>query len=217
MLDYILDLIYPNVCGFCNRICKESLCNECEEKIQANLICNIDNYENDNTKYFSQHLYLFKYDNEIRNKILDYKFNDKAYLYKTFSKIIIKNKKIYGFFKKYDIIIPVPIHKKRMKIRGYNQSALIAKEIAKKIDYIRLESNVLLKIRNIKPQSTLNKLERNENVKNAYMIKNVDKIKNKRVLLFDDIFTTGNTVNECSKLLKLNGAKDIGIITLAKD
>lgn len=216
MLDYILDLIYPNVCGFCNTICKENLCNECEEKIQPKLLCNIDNYENDNTKYFSKHLYLFKYD-EIRNKILDYKFNDKAYLYKTFSKIIIKNEKICGFLKKYDIIIPVPIHKKRMKVRGYNQSDLIVKEIAKKIDDIRLENNVLLKVQNTKPQSTLNKLERNENAKNAYMVKNVDKVKNKSILLFDDIFTTGNTVNECSRLLKLSGAKDIGIITLAKD
>ena len=49
------------------------------------------------------------------------------------------------------------------------------------------------------------------------MVKNVDKVKNKSILLFDDIFTTGNTVNECSRLLKLSGAKDIGIITLAKD
>lgn len=216
MLDYILDLIYPNVCGFCNTICKENLCNECEEKIQPKLLCNIDDYKNDDTKYFSKHLYLFKYD-EIRNKILDYKFNDKAYLYKTFSKIIIKNEKICGFLKKYDIIIPVPIHKKRRKARGYNQSELIVKEIAKKIDDIRLENNVLLKVQNTKPQSTLNKLERNENAKNAYMIKNADKIKNKSVLVFDDIFTTGNTVNECSRLLKLSGAKDIGIITLAKD
>lgn len=217
MLDYILDLIYPNVCGFCNTICKESLCNECEEKIQSKLLCNIDNYENDNTKYFSKHLYLFKYDDEIRKKILDYKFNDKAYLYKTFSEIIIKNEKICGFLKKYDIIIPVPIHKKRMKVRGYNQSELIVKEIAKKTDYIKLENNVLLKTKNNKQQSTLNKLERNENAKNAYIIKNADKVKNKNILLFDDIFTTGNTVNECSKLLKLSDAKNVGIITLAKD
>lgn len=217
MLEYILDLIYPNVCGFCNTICKESLCNECEEKIQSKLICNIDNYENDNAKYFSKHLYLFKYNDEIRQKILDYKFNDKAYLYKTFSKIIIKNEKICGFLKKYDIIIPVPIHKKRMNIRGYNQSELITKEIAKKIDNITIENNILLKIQNTKPQSTLNKLERSNNIKNAYIIKNADKVKNKKVLLFDDIFTTGNTTNECSKLLKLSGAKDIGIITLAKD
>lgn len=217
MLDYILDLIYPNVCGFCNTINKESLCNNCEERINQKLLCNIDNYENDNTKYFSNHIYLFKYSDEIRSKILDYKFNDKPYIYKTFAKIIIKNEKICGFLRKYDIIIPIPIHKKRKSIRGYNQSELISKEIVKKITNLKIETNIIIKNKNTMPQSVLNRKERNENVKNVYIIKNTEKINNKRVLLLDDIYTTGSTVNECSKLLKLNGAKEIGIITLAKD
>lgn len=217
MLDYILDLIYPNVCGFCNTINKESLCNNCEERINQKLLCNIDNYENDNTKYFSNHIYLFKYSDEIRSKILDYKFNDKPYIYKTFAKIIIKNEKICGFLRKYDIIIPIPIHKKRKSIRGYNQSELISKEIVKKITNLKIETNIIIKNKNTMPQSVLNRKERNENVKNVYIIKNTEKINNKKVLLLDDIYTTGSTVNECSKLLKLNGAKEIGIITLAKD
>lgn len=217
MLDYILDLIYPNVCGFCNTINKESLCNNCEERINQKLLCKIDNYENDNTKYFSNHIYLFKYSDEIRSKILDYKFNDKPYIYKTFAKIIIKNEKICGFLRKYDIIIPIPIHKKRKSIRGYNQSELISKEIVKKITNLKIETNIIIKNKNTMPQSVLNRKERNENVKNVYIIKNTEKINNKRVLLLDDIYTTGSTVNECSKLLKLNGAKEIGIITLTKD
>lgn len=217
MLDYILDLIYPNVCGFCNTINKESLCNNCEERINQKLLCNIDNYENDNTKYFSNHIYLFKYSDEIRSKILDYKFNDKPYIYKTFAKIIIKNEKICGFLRKYDIIIPIPIHKKRKSIRGYNQSELISKEIVKKITNLKIETNIIIKNKNTMPQSVLNRKERNENVKNVYIIKNTEKINNKKVLLLDDIYTTGSTVNECSKLLKLDGAKEIGIITLAKD
>lgn len=217
MLDYILDLIYPNVCGFCNTINKESLCNNCEERINQKLLCNIDNYENDDTKYFTNHIYLFKYSDEIRSKILDYKFNDKPYIYKTFAKIIIKNEKICGFLRKYDIIIPIPIHRKRKNTRGYNQSELISKEILKKITNLKIETNIIIKNKNTIPQSVLNRKERNENVKNVYIIKNTEKINNKRVLLLDDIYTTGSTVNECSKLLKLNGAKEIGIITLAKD
>lgn len=217
MLDYILDLIYPNVCGFCNTINKESLCNNCEERINQKLLCNIDNYENDDTKYFANHIYLFKYSDEIRSKILDYKFNDKPYIYKTFAKIIIKNEKICGFLRKYDIIIPIPIHKKRKNTRGYNQSELISKEIVKKFTNLKIETNVIIKDKNTIPQSLLNKKERNENVRNVYIIKNTEKINNKKVLLLDDIYTTGSTVNECSKLLKLNGAKEIGIITLAKD
>lgn len=217
MLDCILDLIYPNVCGFCNTINKESLCNNCEERINQKLLCNIDNYENDDTKYFANHIYLFKYSDEIRSKILDYKFNDKPYIYKTFAKIIIKNEKICGFLRKYDIIIPIPIHKKRKNTRGYNQSELISKEIVKKFTNLKIETNVIIKDKNTIPQSLLNKRERNENVRNVYIIKNTEKINNKKVLLLDDIYTTGSTVNECSKLLKLNGAKEIGIITLAKD
>lgn len=217
MLDFILSLIYPNVCGFCNNICKESLCNQCEERINKILLCNIDNYEDDKTKFFLRHIYLFKYNDEIRQKILDYKFNDKAYIYKTFSKIINKNEKICGFLEKYDIIIPIPIHKKRKNTRGYNQSELIAKEISKNFKNLNLEKDLLTKKENNKPQSTLTKIERDENVKNVYTLKNIDKIKDKKIVLLDDIYTTGSTVNECSRLLKLNGAKEIGIITLAKD
>lgn len=217
MLDYILQLIYPNVCGFCDTICKESLCEKCEEHLKDTLLCKIDNYENDNSKYFSNHLYLFKYDSEIRQKILEYKFNDKAYLYKTFAKIIIKNRKICGFLEKCDIIIPVPIHKKRLNERGYNQSELISKEIVNNIKRIKLLTNVLIKVQNTKPQSTLNKEQRIENAKNAYAIKNSEKIKNKNIILVDDIYTTGSTANECSKLLKFAGAKEINIFTLAKD
>ena len=214
MLNFILDLIYPNVCGFCNKINKDSLCDECEEHFYKKLLCNIDIYDD---KFFIQHLYLFKYDEEIRKYILDYKFNDKAYIFKTFAKLFIKNEKICGFFEKYDIIIPVPIHKKRFNVRGYNQSYLIAREICKYIKNFKLENNVLVKVNNTKPQSTLTKLERSENAKNAYTINNIEKIQNKKILLLDDIYTTGSTVNECSKLLKLNGAKEVGIITLAKD
>ncbi len=217
MLDYILNIIYPNVCGFCNNICKESLCMQCEEKINKILLCNIDNYENEDNKFFNEHLYLFKYNDEIRKTILDYKFHDRAYLYKTFSKIIIKNKKICGFFKKYDIIIPVPIHKKRLNIRGYNQSELIAKEISKNNSNLALENKILIKTKNTNPQSTLTKEERIKNAQDVYILRNFERIRNKSIILFDDIYTTGSTVNECSKLLKLNGAKEIGILTLAKD
>ena len=79
------------------------------------------------------------------------------------------------------------------------------------------ENNILFKIQNTNPQSTLNKLDRSINAQNAYSIKNSERLKNKNILLLDDIYTTGSTVNECSRILKLNNAKNIGIITLAKD
>ena len=131
-------------------------------------------------------------------------------------KIIKKNKKICLFLKKYDIIIPVPISKKRKKERGYNQSALLAREIAKQLN-IGYNDTSLIKIKNITPQSSLKKEDRIKNVQNVYSVINNEKIKNKSILLIDDIYTTGSTVNECSKKLIEYGANRIGILTIAKD
>ena len=103
----------------------------------------------------------------------------KSYIYKTFSKIIINNKKIFEKIKKYDRIIPVPISAKRKMERGYNQSFLIAEEISK---YTNLEllNNCLIKTKNIKEQSKLNKEDRIQNIKGVYTLKNKELIENKK-------------------------------------
>lgn len=212
MFENILELIYPTVCGFCGKICKEAICKKCEIKLKK--------YELDviriNKKYYNESMHLFKYDGEIRKKIIDYKFNNKSYLYKTFSNLILKNKKVCEILKNYDIIIPVPIHKKRMQVRGYNQTELIAKELAKKT-HLKFEKEVLIKKKNTDMQSLLTKVKRIQNVKDAFIIKNEEKIYNKRILIFDDIYTTGSTVLECAKALKKAGIKKIGVLTIAKD
>lgn len=77
--------------------------------------------------------------------------------------------------------------------------------------------NVVIKYKDNKSQSTLNKIERIKNVENVYIIKNINKIKDKKVLLVDDIYTTGSTVNEIANNLIKSGVKDVGIITIAKD
>ena len=76
---------------------------------------------------------------------------------------------------------------------------------------------ILLKIKNTANQSLLNKEQRQENLKNAYEVKNKEYISNKNILIFDDIYTTGSTANECSKMLVEAGARSIGILTIAKD
>ena len=95
---------------------------------------------------------------------------------------------------------------------------MIAKEISKIIS-VKIQKNILYKIKNTVPQSTLNKEQRQQNVEKVYKVKNIEKIKNKKILIFDDIYTTGNTVNECAKVLVEAGLNknDIGILTIAKD
>lgn len=216
MINYILELIYPTVCGICGKLSKTGLCIKCENYIKQNEINIIKKYKKNKKIYFNESIHIFRYDKIIRKKIIEYKFQDNSYLYKTFSTIILKNEKVCGFLKKYDIIVPVPIHKKRKQKRGYNQTELIAKLIAKHTS-LNLEKDILFKQKNIVSQSELNKKNREENVKHAFIIKNSYKVNNKNILIFDDIFTTGNTANECSRILKQAGANKIGILTIAKD
>lgn len=126
--------------------------------------------------------------------------------------------KSFENLKKYDIIIIVPISKQRKKDRGYNQSELLAKEISKIIK-IPIATKVLYKIKNTVPQSSLNKKEREKNVKGVYKVKNITKLYDKKILIIDDIYTTGNTLNECAKALIQQGIKkaNIGVLTIAKD
>lgn len=214
IIKYVINLIYPNVCGICDKLCDDGICKKCEIKLNNISKIKIDRYTN---KYFKKHLYIFKYEGIIKERLIKYKFNEKNYIYKAFVKFMLKNKKICDFLKNYDIIIPVPIHTKRRMERGYNQSALIAKEISKEIQKIDYLEDVLIKKINNKPQSTKNKSERKNNVIGAYYMKNKEKINNKKILLLDDIYTTGNTVNECCKILQSANPKCIDVITIAKD
>ena len=214
ILTYVLDLIYPPICGFCGEVDTKYICNNCIKIVNAISLNKIDYYGD---RFFKKHLYIFKYEDIIREKIIKFKFENEAYLYRTFAQAVLNNKENIKFIEEYDYLIPVPIHKRRKKQRGYNQSELIARAINDNIKSIKLQTNILIKDKNIVPQSTLNQNERIENIKNVYKILNKEKIKNKKILILDDIFTTGSTVNECSRILKEAGAKKIGVLTIAKD
>ena len=183
---------------------QDSICEECYKKI--------DKYKYRKKSRNTAFVYCYK--NELRDIFLDYKFNEKSYLYKTFSSTILKNKNVCRNLKNYDIITPVPISKSKYKKRGYNQSSLIAKEIAKKIgiDY----KEILQKVKDNNTQSLLSKEERINNVKDSYQIKEFVEI-NKKIILFDDIYTTGATSEECKKVLTRNGYKNILIFCLFRD
>ena len=215
LIETALNFIFPQACGFCGEITNSYLCEYCNEYLKQRQMNKIQKYDD---KFFDEHLWIYEYKDEVREKIIDYKFNNKSYLYRTFLQIILSTESVCNYIKQFDILIPVPIHKKRAKKRGYNQSELIAKGIAKDIKSIQLQTNIIEKIKNIKPQSTLSKDMRIENVKNAYRLKKCDIcLKNKNVLLIDDVFTTGSTVNECAKILLQTECNKVSIITLAKD
>ena len=212
----MLELIYPSFCGIWEKIEKEYLCEECKEKLKKYCINEIEDCKEKKRVYYDYKIKILRYENIVREKIIEYKFNEKTYLYNTMEKIILNDEKICSFLKKYDIIIPVPMYKKRKQSRGYNQTELISKKLAKDLK-IESSNKVLRKVIDTKKQSTLTKKERIKNVENAFNVVNSESIENKNVILLDDIFTTGSTLNECSRMLKLAGTKEIAILTIAVD
>ena len=163
ILEKIIDLLYPQTCSICGKLQKKSLCNKCKVKLHKEYEFKTENYEKDLDRNFVEHYYFFKYDNIIRNQILALKFQEKPYVYKTIGYFLKNMAKSFEKLKMYDIIIVVPISKQRGKERGYNQSELIAKEISKILKK-PIVKNVLYKIKNTVPQSTLNKTEREKNI-----------------------------------------------------
>lgn len=222
--ENIKKLIFPPVCGICGKLNENYLCNKCNLALQKEAGVQVDSYITETRfkrKHFDEHIYFFQYQGLIRDQIINYKFNDESYKYKAISNFILKNfilkeSKIFQTLNDYDVIVPVPISRKRMKERGYNQSELIAEQIANAMEK-RLITKCLYKCKDIIAQSKLNKEEREVNIKDVYAIKNEHELFNKKVLLFDDIYTTGSTVNECSRILGKAGTDKIGVITIAKD
>lgn len=212
----MLELIYPPVCGICNEINKEYICENCKSKLNKYSINKIIDCRKNKQVYYDYQIKILRYEDIVRKKIIDYKFNEKNYLYKTLEKIILNDKKIFGFLKRYDIIVSVPMYKKRKLERGYNQTELIAKELAKDLN-LTVSNKTLKKSKDTKKQSTLTKTERIQNIKNAFVITEASNVENKKVILFDDIITTGSTLNECSRILKKAGAKEVAILTIAVD
>ena len=220
--EKIINLIYPQTCGICGKINNKTICSKCniqlkkQEKMGILTKEKLEENSLEMEKHFEELMYIFKYEGQIRELILDYKFNEKSYMYKTFVNFLLKNKKIFENIKKYDTIVPVPISPKRKKERGYNQSLLIAREIAHKTN-LELMNNCLIKTKNIIEQSKLNKEDRAQNIYGVYELKNKQLTENKKILLIDDIYTTGSTVNECSRILRMTNPEKIGVLVLAKD
>lgn len=115
----------------------------------------------------------------------------------------------------YDLVLPVPLHLSRLRWRGFNQAALLARRI---VAGTRLPVDVfsLERARATQPQVELDEKERRRNVAAAFRVSRPERIRNRRVLLVDDVYTTGSTVNECSFTLRAAGARRVDVLVLAR-
>ena len=117
-------------------------------------------------------------------------------------------------FKTVDVIIPVPLHKNRLRKRGYNQAACFGEGIAEKLQ-VRVIENNLMRMRATETQTHRSRFARFENMQDVFVVTDPDKLKNKHILLVDDVVTTGSTLEACGiELLKIDGLK-LSVATIA--
>ncbi len=143
-----------------------------------------------------------------------FKYGKNDYLDRLLAGFLIKKISESDDLKDIDFILPVPMHRFDKFKRGYNQTELLAREISKKIG-VPILSDRLMKCKRTPSQTTLSVKQRVKNVKDAFRVKNPEILENKNILLLDDVFTTGSTVNECAKEIRKARVKQINVITLA--
>jgi ComF family protein len=115
----------------------------------------------------------------------------------------------------YDVVIPVPLHRERLRWRGFNQAALLGVAVARKFDR-PLDVSTLVRIRATPPQTLQGHIERRHNLRQAFAVKRPRRVANRRVLLVDDVMTTGATADECARTLLAVGARRVDVLTLAR-
>lgn len=149
----------------------------------------------------------------IKDLIHDFKYNQRTYLSRTFAALMKDALEREGF--SLDLIIPVPLFNKKEQGRGFNQSTLLAKYLSLNTG-IAYEAKNLQRTRDTAIMHNLSRLERRENVNAAFRLKNPQQLIDKRILLIDDILTTGATIEECSRVLYGAGAYEVIALTLAR-
>jgi len=230
----LVDFLYPPLCAACRTPVAEahSLCGECWRKMTffdgpgcaicgfpfefepgAGAICAACQAH---PPSFDKALSVLRYDPGSRDPILALKRADRLDLVPAFARWMERAGK--GLLAEADVIVPVPLHWGRLWQRRYNQSALLANRLAK-ISEVPCETRVLARIRSTKSQGEMPSAKaRRRNVRGAFRVdparRNI--VKDRRVLLLDDVFTTGSTVNACAKALKRAGATKVLVLTIAR-
>ncbi len=244
MIEYIkeglLNFVFPLDCKICEKSIRESkgysICEDCFKTIELieHPYCIKCGKPLLLTDFFKQNREILCL--ECKRKKYSFEFSRSIGIYNKVLKKCIHLFKYYGekklaiplgklmvdyllknveFIKKIELIIPVPLHNSDLKKRGFNQSVLLGKAIG---DYfsVPVREKVLIKKKLTPFQVNLSKKERERNILRAFSVEKPEEIEGKNILILDDVFTTGSTVEECAKELMKAGANNIFVLTLAR-
>jgi ComF family protein len=151
----------------------------------------------------------------LRQAVQKFKYGRKVSLGKPLGRLMAQGCREFLRDCEADVILPVPLHPKRLRWRGFNQALLLARQVGRAYG-IPVDPFALRRIKQTPPQTQLNEEERRRNVRGAFALAPDRSIEEKKVLLVDDVYTSGATVNECSRTLRRAGASDVFVVTLAR-
>jgi len=210
MKKFILDLLFPINCLECNQEGK-FICSSCFEKIPVNEKDVRFNKDSDLDKLIIASNYSYPLIKEVIHR---YKYDFVKELANPLGQLMVK--KLNQENIKDSILIPIPLHLKRLRWRGFNQADLLAQQINKELN-IPINNDLLIRTKHTLPQAKIeNAQERQQNIKQAFGLKNMISLENKIIILIDDISTTGATLKECAKILKPLKPKKIYGLVIAK-
>jgi len=231
----IINLIFPKVCSLCMRDIREgySVCPKCLKSLKKieGLICvkcglplesggeHCRSCKKNNDHYaFDKLISPFEYTGGVQKLLHKFKYGGKHFLSKDLAVQMYDFIKDNDLYKNADYCIAVPLHFHRRIKRGYNQAELLAKHLSR-FSGVPVLKNVLKRTKRTKAQFLLTRKMRLENIKNSFALNRSKSllIKNKTILLVDDIATTCATINECAKTLKTARPKKIIVVTVARD
>ncbi len=226
--EYLLDMVYPKTCPVCSRIpekgelickgCKTKLpyikgprCMKCSKPILDKEMEYCYDCREKVHSYISGRA-LWVYDDNMSQSIARFKYKGSLEYAEFYGEEITTH---YGKWIKAhgDILVPIPLHKRKKRIRGYNQAEILAEVIGKKLQ-MPVKSRLLYRIRDTLPQKELNDKERLKNLSKAFEVDREHFFPVDKVILVDDIYTTGSTIEACAKILYKAGVKEVYFLSI---
>jgi ComF family protein len=221
-VDAVLNFIYPPACVICESLPdpeKKLICESCWQKLPRLLPKDeltthpIEMGENESNPLLA--LGVWEFSEEVQTVIHEMKFHGKKSLSRWLGEEMARAASQSPEFASADALIPVPLHKTKFRERGYNQSLLLAQCVSKQLD-IPVLDQVLKRVRYTKSQAKLNAVERDKNMHGAFGVFSEELIRGKRIIVIDDVFTTGATIKACARQLLNAGAANVLSLTAAK-
>lgn len=214
LCDGVLDTPNSGVCTLCEsklKYCKEPACKKCGKPLKNER----QEYCTDCRKKkhsYDQGKSVWIYKGDMKNSIYRFKYGNRREYARFYAEESVR---IYGRWiksKGVEVIIPIPVHPKRKRKRGYNQAELYAKELGKLLE-LPVDRDSLVRVVNTTPQKELDDKERRNNLKKAFKIRK-DSVKYRKVLVVDDVYTTGSTIDAAAELLRDAGADKIYFLSV---